>query len=136
MTIQYDATTRNAKLDAIESANGASCAMEIRTGAQPANCSSVSTGTLLCTINLPADWMANAAAGAKAKAGTWSAAAVAGGTAGHFRLYRSQATKDGTTCFMQGSIGQGTGDLSFDNTTVASGQTITVNTFTINDNNP
>ena len=79
MTIQYDATTRNAKLDAIESANGASCAMEIRTGAQPANCSSVSTGTLLCTINLPADWMANAAAGAKAKAGTWSAAAVAGG---------------------------------------------------------
>jgi hypothetical protein len=71
-----------------------------------------------------------------AKTGTWSAAASAGATAGHFRLYNSVATMDGTTCFMQGSVGQGSGDLSLDNNVIANGQTVTINTFTINDNNP
>jgi hypothetical protein len=136
MTIQYNATTRNAKLDAIETTNLTSCSMEIRTTAQPANCAAASTGALLCTINLPSDWMGAAAAGSKAKAGVWSATASGSGTAAHFRLYNSQATKDGTTCFMQGTIGQGSGDLSLDNTTIASSQTVTINTFTINDGNP
>lgn len=136
MTIQYNVATRNAKLDAIESTNGASCTMRIYSGAQPADCATANSGTLLWSLSLPSDWMADAAAGAKAKAGTWSGAASAGGTAGHFRLYNSQATMDETTCFMQGSIGQGSGDLSLDNTSIANGQAVTINTFTINDNNP
>jgi hypothetical protein len=36
---------------------------------------------------------------------------------------------------MQGSVGQGTGDLSLDNTTISNGQTITINTFTLTDGN-
>jgi hypothetical protein len=136
MTIQYNEATRNAKLNTIESTNGNSCTMRIYTGAQPANCAAANSGSLLWTLSLPADWMGAAAAGVVAKAGTWSGAASGAGTAAHFRLYNSQATMDGTTCFMQGSVGQGSGDLSLDNNVIASGQTVTINTFSITDNNP
>ena len=37
-TNQFNVTTRNARLDTIESTNGASCSLEIRTGAPPATC--------------------------------------------------------------------------------------------------
>ena len=136
MAVQMNVTTRNARLDTIESTNGTSCALEIRTGAQPADCSQASTGTILVTIALPTDWMAAAGSGQKAKAGTWQDASADGaGTAAHFRVYNSQVTKDGTTCFMQGSVAQGSGDLSLDNTNIASGQQVTINTFTLTDGN-
>src|SRR3990167_3006671 len=136
MAVQMNVTTRNARLDTIESTNGATCALEIRTGAQPADCSQASTGTILVTIALPTDWMAAAGSGQKAKAGTWQDASADGaGTAAHFRVYNSQVTKDGTTCFMQGSVGQGSGDLSLDNTSIVTAQTVTINTFTLTDAN-
>jgi hypothetical protein len=136
MAVQLRVTTRNAKLDAIETEAGSSCALEIRTGAQPANCAAASSGSVLVTINLPADWMAAAGSGQKAKAGTWQdATADAGGVAAHFRIYSSQATKDGSTCFMQGSVGQGTGDLSLDNTNIAVDQQVTITAFTLTEAN-
>jgi len=135
MAIQIRSATRDARLDVVESNPGNSVAMQIRTGAQPADCATANSGTLLWDINLPSDWMAAASGGTKAKAGTWSGNASAAGTAGHFRLFASQATKDQTTCFMQGSVGQGTGDLSLDNTNIANGQTITINTFSLTDGN-
>lgn len=136
MAVQLNVGTRNSRLDTIESTNGTSCAMEIRTGAQPADCAAANSGTILVTINLPSDWMAAASSGSKAKSGTWQdTSADATGTAAHFRIFNSQTTKDGTTCFMQGSVGQGSGDLSLDNTSIVAGQTVTVNTFTITDAN-
>jgi hypothetical protein len=136
MAIQFRATTRNARLDAIETEAGASCALEIRTLSQPANCAAAGVGSVLVTINLPADWMAAANAGAKAIAGSWvDASADGAGTAAHFRAYSSQATKDETTCFMQGSVGQGSGDLQLDNAVIAAGQQVTVTAFTLTDGN-
>lgn len=136
VAIQLSVAIRNARLDAIETAAGASCSLEIRTGAQPANCAAAGTGTVLATINLPADWMAAASSGAKAIAGTWQdTSADATGTAGYFRVYTSQATKDGTTCFLQGSVGQGMGDLSLDNASLVAGQTVTITGFTLTDAN-
>lgn len=138
MAIQMNAATRNARLDTIESTNGTSCALEIRTGAQPANCAAASSGTILATIALPSDWMAGASAGAKAKAGTWQDTVADGtGTAAHFRIYNSQATKDGTTCFMQGSITatSGGGDMELDNTSINAGQQVTITAFTLTDGN-
>lgn len=137
MAIQLRSTIRDARLDAIESTGGGSCALKIFTGAQPADVTQANSGTDLCTINLPADWMAGASGGSKAKAGTWSgtASAGAGATPGHFRIYNSQATMDGTTCILQGSAGVGSGDLSFDGT-ITSGQTVTINTFTLTSGNP
>ena len=136
MAIQLNAATRNARLDTIESTNGVSCSLEVRTGAQPATCATAGSGTILATINLPADWMAAASAGAKALAGSWQdASADNTGTAAHFRVYNSQATKDNTTCFMQGSVGQGSGDLSVDNSSFVAGQQFTITAFTLTDGN-
>jgi len=74
--------------------------------------------------------MAAAASGSKALAGTWQdTSADATGTAGHFRILDST----GTTCHAQGTITAtgGGGDLTLDNTSVASGQTVTVTSFTL-----
>jgi hypothetical protein len=135
MTIQLNVLTRNARLDAIESLNGASCSLRIKTGAPPATCAAAETGSLLVHIDLPADWMAAASNGSKAKAGTWQDASADGaGTAGHFRVYNSQATMDQTTCFMQGTC-TGGGDMTLDNYVIAAGQQVTITGFTLTDGN-
>jgi hypothetical protein len=129
MALQYSVSTRNALLDAIETAIGTSAVLKIRTGAAPADCAAADSGTVLATLNLPSDWMAAAASGSKAKSGTWEdLTADASGTAAHFRLYAS----DGTTCHIQGTVGQGSGDLSLDNTAIVSGQKVTITGFTLN----
>lgn len=133
MAVQLSVAARNARLDAIETTAGASAKLQIRSGAQPATAATAASGTLLCEIALPADYMAAASAGSKAKSGTWSGTGAAAGTAGHFRVVDTA----GTTCHIQGSITAtgGGGDMTLDNTSIASGQTVTVNTFTLSDAN-
>jgi hypothetical protein len=132
MAIQLSTGVRNARLDAIETAIGASAVLKIRTGAAPADCATADSGTVLATFNLPADYFNAAASGQKTKLGTWQdTVADAAGTALHFRLYAS----DGTTCHMQGTVGQGSGDLSLDNTVIAAGQQVTITAFTLTDAN-
>lgn len=128
MTLQYSVTVRNAKLDAVETAIGASAVLKIRTGSAPANCAAADSGTVLATINLPADWMDAATGGTKSKAGTWTdASADASGTAAHFRLYAS----DGTTCHAQGTVGTSATDMIVDSVSFTSGQSFTVTAFTL-----
>ncbi len=127
---QFSDAARNAALDAVETTIGASPILEIRSGAAPANCAAADSGTVLATMTLPSDWMAAASGGSKAKSGTWQdTSADATGTAGHFRIKDS----GGTTCHIQGSVTAtgGGGDMTLDNTSIASGQTVTINTFTI-----
>jgi len=132
MALQFSAAVRNARLDAIETAIGASAVLKIRTGAAPADCATADSGTVLATLSLPSDWMAGASGGSKAKSGTWQdASADATGTAAHFRLYAS----DGTTCHAQGTVGTSGADMIVDNTSLATGQSFTVNTFTIQEAN-
>lgn len=133
MAIKASVAVRNARLDAIESTIGTSAVLKIRTGSPPTNITDADSGTVLVSITLPSDWAAAAASGSKAKSGTWSGTAAATGTAGHFRLYAS----DGTTQHMQGTVTAtgGGGDMTLDNTSIASGQTVTVNTFTLTDGN-
>ena len=130
MVLQYSVAVRNAKLDAVETAIGASAVLKIRTGAPPADCAAGDTGTVLATCSLPSDWMAAASNGSKAKAGTWEdTSADATGTAAHFRLYAT----DGTTCHAQGTvtITGGGGDMTVDNTSFATGQAFSVTAFTL-----
>lgn len=134
MALQLSETVRNARLDAIETAVGASAVLKIRTGAAPADTGQADSGTVLATLNLPADWMAAASGGQKAKAGTWEdAAADADGEAGHFRVYAS----DGVTCHLQGTVtgSGGGGDLELDNVNIATGQQVTITGFTLTDGN-
>ena len=134
MALQYSTAVRNAQLDQVEVVIGTSAILRIRSGAPPADCAAADSGTVLATLNLPSDWMAAAAAGSKAKSGTWQdAAADAAGTAGHFRVYDS----GGSTCHAQGTvtITGGGGDMTLDNTNIAVGQVVTVNSFTLNAGN-
>lgn len=132
MAVQLSTTVRNARLDAIETAIGTSPILRIRTGSAPATCATADSGTVLATLTLPSDWMAAASSGAKAKSGTWEdTSADATGTAGHFRIYDS----GGSTCHLQGTCGIGTGDLQLDNTSLASGQAVTITGFTLTDAN-
>lgn len=130
MALQLSTAVRNALLDAIETAIGASAVMKIRTGSAPADCAAADSGTVIATINLPSDWMAASSGGTKALSGTWSdASADAAGTAAHFRIYAT----DGTTCHMQGTITAtgGGGDLTLDSVTVAETEPVTITGFTL-----
>lgn len=130
MAFQFSTTARNAALDAIETAIGTSAVLKIRSGSVPADCGTADAGTVLATLTLPSDWLAAASGGSKSKSGTWEdASADATGTAGHFRIYAS----DGTTVHMQGTITAtgGGGDMTLDNTSIASGQQVTITSFTL-----
>jgi len=128
MALQYAVAVNNAKLDAIETTVGASAKCMLYSGAVPANCAAAATGTLLANLVLPADWLAGAASGSKAKAGAWTGTGAAAGTIGYFRITDTVGTAVG----MQGTCGIGTGDMQFDNTNLTVGQAITISTFTIN----
>lgn len=133
MAVQFSVSVRNARADAIESTTGTTAKLQIRTGAAPADCATANSGTLLCEMTLPSDWMAAASSGSKAKSGTWSGTGAADGTAAHFRIFDNA----GTTCHMQGTVtatGAG-GDMTLDNTSIATGQTVTIATFTITEDN-
>lgn len=134
MAIQLSVAVRNSRLDALETAIGTTAVLKIRTGAQPATVATADSGTVLATLTLPSDWLAAAASGAKAKAGTWQdTSADAAGTAAHFRIYAS----DGTTAHIQGSVTAtgGGGDLELDNVVIAAAQSITITAFTLTDAN-
>ena len=130
MAFQFSTSARNAALDAIETAISTSAVLKIRSGSAPANVGTADSGTVLATLSLPSDWLAAASGGSKSKSGTWEdASADATGTAGHFRIYAS----NGTTVHMQGTITAtgGGGDMTLDNTSIASGQQVTITSFTI-----
>lgn len=128
MAFQYSTTARNAALDAMETAIGASPTLELRSGPPPASCATADSGTLLASMALPADFLAAASGGAKALSGTWQdTAADAAGTVGHFRI------KQGATCHVQGTVTAtgGGGDMTIDNPVLALGQQVSVTAFTL-----
>ena len=129
MTVQFSVAVRNGWLDNTETTIGASPKLQIRTGAQPANCAAAAAGTLLAEITCPADWMAAASAGTKVLAGSWTVAAVAAGTAAHYRIVDNA----GTTCHEQGSVTLtgGGGDMTLDNTSIAAAQVVTITAKTL-----
>lgn len=134
MTLQFSVTVRNARGDAIETAIGTSAKLKIRTGAVPANCAAADAGTVVASIDCPADYFAAASSGVKAKSGTWQdTSADATGTAAHFRLYAN----DGTTCHAQGTVTAtgGGGDMTVDNVSFSAGQSFTITTFSITEGN-
>lgn len=128
MTIQLSTTLRNNMVGQYESTIGAAPQLQLRSGAQPANCAAADSGTLLATITLPSDWMNAASSGAVTLLGTWSGTGAAAGTIAHYRLKDSA----GTTCHEQGSVTAtgGGGDLTVDNTNIASSQAVSVTSWT------
>jgi hypothetical protein len=122
MTFQYGATLRNNQVGQIQTTVGASGTLKIFSGAEPANCAAADPAGLLATITLPASFLTSSA-GVTTLAGTWSASASATGTAQTFRIY------DGSSvCHVQGNC---TTDLVLNNTSITSGQTVSVTSFSV-----
>lgn len=132
--MQFSVGLRNARGNQIETHIGAAPTLQIRSGAKPATCAAADSGTLLCSMTLPADWMAAFSSGSGSKSGTWSGLGVAVGTAGHFRIKRAGSPD---TCEIQGTIttGSPTGDMDIDNPSIANGQTVTVTLFSVTEGN-
>lgn len=135
MAINESTGTRTAKLSGgVVPALPAGSILEIRSGARPTSANDAPTGTVLVTITLPATPWGAVAEGTVSKNGTWSASATAAGTAGWARL---RTSTDGglastTAVRLDYVVAQGSGDLSLDNVSIASGQTVTLTTFSIN----
>lgn len=131
MAVTLNTALKNTLLDGLDSAFNLGT-LTIRTGAPP-GAGNAATGTVLATITLPADAFAAASGGTKAAQGTWQdAAADASGTAQHFRLVSA-----GGSLVLEGTVTAtgGGGDLELDNTSVASGQQVTITAFSLTSTN-
>jgi hypothetical protein len=129
--MQWSTSVRNAALDAMETTIGTAPLLRIYdlTAGAPANCAASITGTLLAEMTLPSDWKAAASGGTKAITGTWQdTSANNTGTADFYRIWDSA----GSTCHEQGTVTAtgGGGDMTLDNTSIASGQQVTITSHT------
>ena len=129
MALKYSTTLRNAQLDAITTAVGTSGILRIYSGTRPANVAAAITGTLLAELVCNASAFAAAASGGVLTANAISndSSANASGTASHYRLWKS----DGTTAVIDGDVSTSGADLNLDNTSITTGQVVSVTSFTI-----
>jgi hypothetical protein len=109
--------------DAYVASFPAAASLVIRTGT-PAGVGGAAGGSALATITLPASPLTSGT-GQVTLNGTWSATASGTGTAGHYRLTNGTDIEEGTVTATGGG-----GDLTLDNTSIASGQTVTVSSWT------
>lgn len=133
---------RNQRLDsdfnAGAGANFDNGILEFRTGSQPASANDAPVGTVVASITLPADAFGAAASGAVAKAGTWQdPSADASGTVTWARLRTSgdgggSSTTDRRIDFDVTATGGG-GAIELQNTSVNSGQAVTITSLTVTD---
>jgi len=110
--------------------------LNILTTPQATDASQAESGTLLATIDVPADSMAAASGGILAKTGTWEeVAAIASGTAFWFRLKNA-----GDTIRLDGTVGadttvntSGTATAGSTTTLTNTNATLVANTYVGND---
>jgi hypothetical protein len=130
MSYRLSTDTRNKACDAIvddiDAGSGAGT-IAIRTGSQPTNVGDADTGTLLGTLTFSDPAFGSSSTGtATASAITSDTNADNSGTAGHFRIKDSDSN-----IHSDGTCGQGTGDLSFDNNVIVAGGTIAITSMTV-----
>jgi hypothetical protein len=128
MAYRLSTAARNAACDAIVDLIDPSGpgTVTIRTSTQPTNVGDAENGTLLGTLTFAATAFGAASTGtATAASITSDTSADASGTAGHFRIFRNAGIHSDGTC------GQGSGDLSFDNNVIVAGGTIAISACTI-----
>lgn len=133
MTLQFSTSLRNGFLGIFNSSQsvvvGANANLLIFSGAEPANCGTGSSGTLLVDYGMNPAWFSVPSAGAASITGATSAAVLASGFASYFRLYDVTLQ----TCHMQGTIsntGDG-GDATISNTSLTIAQGVNITGWTI-----
>ena len=128
MTLQLDTTLRNAMLDAITTAVGASGLFKIFSGSVPANVAAGDPTGLLATLTCNATFAPASSGGVLTLNAITSNTASGTGTGASWRIYTS-----GGTCKLQGTLTAtgGGGDVTIDNTSIVTGQTIQETSWTI-----
>lgn len=128
MAFQYGTTLRNNMISQIQTtvAAAGTTAMQLRvySGAEPANCAATEPTGLLATIVLPATFLTSSG-GTTTIAGTWSTTATGSGNAQSFRIYDMAGTP---VCHVQGNTSS---DLTLSNSSITSGQTVLVSSFSV-----
>lgn len=102
--------------------------LAIYTGTQPSTGGGALSGnTLLVQFSLPSGVFPSASGGVLTAGSIPTAVAGNTGTATWFRLYQS----DGTTTIVDGTVGTSGADLNLASTTITTGDTIAITSFTI-----
>jgi hypothetical protein len=136
LNLKYSSTLKNAQQNAISSTLGATAKLLLYSGAQPASPDiAVSSQVLLATLTCSATFAPAASGGlltlSSISAGTGTAGAGAGTTATWFRF----TTSGGTVGHIDGTVGISGSDLNLNNPAIATGQAVTVSSFTITNAN-
>ncbi len=129
MALAYSTTLRNAMLDEITAAVGASGLLRIYDGTRPATGGAATT--LLAELTCNATFAPAASGGVLTlNAITQDSSANATGTATWFRI-----TTSGGTAVIDGSVGTSGSDLNLTTTSIVSGQPVSVSSFVITEGN-
>lgn len=125
MSFRYSMELRNVGVDARIAAIGPSPILRIYSIGQQIG---KQTSGELVSISLPEKWMSQAEDGVSSNLGEWRGQATGGGKARSFRIYDS----GGKTCHIEGAIPD---EMKLDNPSIAPGQRVTVEAFTIKSGN-
>lgn len=125
--LKYSNGTRDAQQQGLITYAGSAAIIHIYSGTQPANANTaISTQTLLVALNVSGSFGTDSN-GTITLSSVTSATAVATGTASFFRITKS----DNSTVVMDGSVGTSGTDMILDNTSIATGQTVSITSGTI-----
>ena len=131
MALGYSTTLRNARMDAINTAAGASALLRIYNGTRPATGGTATT--LLAELTCGATFASASSSGVLTlNSITQDSSANNAGTASWFRVVKS----DGTTQVIDGNVGTSGSDLNLTTTTIAALQPVSVTSFVITEGNP
>jgi hypothetical protein len=130
MALAYSTTVRNAMLDAITSAAGASALLSIYDGVRPATGGTATT--LLAQLTCNATFAPAASGGVLTlNSITQDSSANATGTATWFRI-----TTSGAAFVLDGNVGTSGSDLNLTTTSIVATQPVSVTSFSITEGNP
>ena len=125
--LKYSNGTRNAQQVGLITYAGSGALINIYAGSQPANANTAISGqTLLVTLTVSGSFGTDSN-GTITLSTVTNGVAVATGTAAFFRITQS----NGTTVVMDGSVGISDADLVLNNTSIATGQVVSISAGTI-----
>lgn len=125
--LKYSNGTRNAQQNGLITYAGSNALINIYAGSQPANANTAISGqTLLVTLTVTGSFGTDSN-GTITLSSVANGTAVATGTAAFFRITQS----DGTTVVMDGSVAISDADLVLNNTSIATGQVVSISAGTI-----
>ena len=125
--LKYSNGTRSAQQNGLITHAGSGCLINIYQGSQPANANTAISGqTLLVTLTVSGSFGTDSN-GTITLSTVTNGTAVATGTASFFRITQS----NGTTVVMDGSVATSDADLVLNNTSIATGQVVSISAGTI-----